>query len=169
MPTKSPPGSLVERKSATVYRIGRLGVLAVALAATGCAAPAATTPAASSVASSPSTSEAVTETPVPTLEATTEDATEAPAGAITVTITGLSFNPDQLTAPAGTVVFFIDTQQLNEDIHHNMTIAPEIGDLPLAKSAVLTHEHSVVFKVHDMEPGIYQFWCTFEGATWLAA
>jgi plastocyanin len=149
--------------SPAVRRAGALGVLMVALLTNGCASGATSTPASDSIAEVASAGPEAP-TPIPTLEATTEEATEAPSGAITMTVgPGPRFTPDQITAPAGTVVFFLDTQQIDEGIVHNLVIATAIGELPLAKSATLTHEHSVTFTVRDMEPGTYEFWCTFEG------
>lgn len=85
-----------------------------------------------------------------------------PSDAITIAIPGgPRFTPDQLTAQAGTVVFFLDMQEA--DVVHNMLIASEVGDPPLAKSAVLEPGQSVIFTVHGLEPGSYEFWCTFEG------
>ena len=146
-----------------VRRAGALGVLMVVLLTNGCASGATSTPAPDSIAEVASASPE-SPTPIPTLEATTEEATEAPSGAVTIAVgPGPRFTPDQITAPAGTVVFFLDTQQIDEGIVHNLVIATAVGELPLAKSANLTQEHSVTFTVHDMGPGTYEFWCTFEG------
>jgi uncharacterized cupredoxin-like copper-binding protein len=124
----------------------------------GCAAPAASLPASSSAAETASPSPSA----IPTLEATTEEAAEAPPGAITVTVgPGPDFAPDDITAAAGTVVFFLDARPA--DIIHNMVIAINIGDVPLAKSANLEGGQTVIFTVHDLEPGTYEFWCSFPG------
>jgi uncharacterized cupredoxin-like copper-binding protein len=123
----------------------------------GCAAPATSITASSSAAETASASP----TAVPTLEATTEEAAEAPPGAITIAVPGPDFVPNEITAPAGTVVFFLDARPA--DILHNMVIAINAGDVPLAKSANLEAGQTVVFTVHGIEPGTYEFWCTFPG------
>jgi uncharacterized cupredoxin-like copper-binding protein len=133
----------------------------VALIVAGCAAPAASIPESSSAAEAASPSSIATPTAVPTLEATTEEAAEAPRGAITIAVPGPDFVPNEITAPAGTVVFFLDARPA--DILHNMVIAINAGDLPLAKSANLEAGRTVVFTVHGIAPGTYEFWCTFPG------
>jgi uncharacterized cupredoxin-like copper-binding protein len=138
-----------------------IGLLSVALVVAACAGPATSVPP-SSAAATESPSPIATPTAIPTLEASTEEAVEAPPGAISVTVgPGPDYVPADITAPAGTVVFFLDARQA--DVLHNVVIAINAGDLPLAKSANLDAGTAAVFTVHDLEPGTYEFWCTFPG------
>jgi plastocyanin len=144
-----------------VYPIGRLGILIVALVVAGCAAPATSVPP-SSAAETDSPEPIATPTAIPTLEASTEEAAEAPPGAIAVIVgPGPDFVPADITAPAGTVAFFLDARQA--DVLHNMVIAINAGDVALAKSANLDAGMAAVFTVHGLEPGTYEVWCSFPG------
>ena len=155
------PESRLPYRLRGVYPLGRR-VLIVALVVTGCAAPGASGPVSSSAAENASPSTIATPTAIPTLEATTEEASETPSGAITVAVGhGPYFVPADITAPAGTVTFFLDATQA--DVLHNMVIAINAGDLPLAKSANLEAGRAVVFTVHGLEPGTYEIWCSFPG------
>ena len=131
--------------------------VAISVLVTGCGsgAPASTTPELPSAAVSP------TETPVPSLLATTEVAEKAPPGAITIKVDGLKFIPDQITVEAGTVTFFLDTTRAL--YLHNMLIGdgPGTASAPLATSDPFETEH-VVFTVHDLPPGTYEFWCSIQ-------
>jgi plastocyanin len=87
------------------------------------------------------------------------EADTAPPGAVTITIDGLKFLPDELTVKAGTVVFFLDT---TAGLYpHNMLIGagPAEGP-PLATSQTLSETQSAIFTVHDLPPGTYTFWCS---------
>ena len=144
------------------YRIELLGVLIVAVWLAGCAAPIASLPASGTAAETSSPSQLATPTAIPTLEATTEEAAEAPPDAIPVIVgPGPDFVPADISAPAGTVVFFLDARPA--DVLHNMVIAIDAGDVPLAKSANLEAGQAVIFTVHGLEPGTYEFWCSFPG------
>lgn len=101
--------------------------------------------------------------PMPTLSSTTEDATVAPSGAISLKLTedaGPRFQPDQATSKAGNVVIFLENV-LNVDagpFDHNMAIGPKLR-VPLAASQVIRSERSAVFTVEGLTPGTYTFWC----------
>ena len=160
-------------------------IVALALAVEGCGAagtststssPTAalgTTPASpSAVAPSPlvtasATSAPPAPTPVPTLASTSKVATKAPKGAIPVVLTAIDpdhglpvFQPDKLTAKAGTVVFFLQNVPPPwGSPDHNMWIGPSIG-VPLAGSTDLKPKTNVIFTVQALTPGSYVFWCS---------
>lgn len=102
-------------------------------------------------------------TPIPTLPSTSEDATAAPSGAISIQMTfvdGPRFVPDQVTASAGTVAFFIQNIRPPsfQPVDHNMAIGPEIH-MVLARSSFVRVDKSTVFTVEGLAPGTYTFWC----------
>jgi plastocyanin len=157
-------------------------VVALALAIEGCGAaatssstssptttPPSALPSPSAVSPSPSvaTSAPPAPTPVPTLTSTSRVATKAPKGAIPVVLTAIDpdhglpvYQPDKLTAKAGTVVFFLQNVPPPwGSPDHNMWIGPSIG-VPLAGSTDLKPKTNVIFTVNDLTPGSYMFWCT---------
>jgi plastocyanin len=156
------------------WRDGRIGILAlagtVALIAAACAtaSPSASTPAATmtptpAVIAAASPSRPAAATPLPTLASTTVDATVAPPGALSFTLTedaGPRFHPDQATAKAGTVVFFLQNR-LNVDagpFDHNIALGLKLH-VPLASSAFIHAAKSAAFTVAGVAPGTYTFWC----------
>jgi plastocyanin len=97
------------------------------------------------------------------VQGTTEEATEAPPGAIVVTVghARSRFDPDQITAPAGTLTFFIDHvgTEAEGSESHQMSIGLEVGQLPLVASDIIKPGHSAVFTVTGLGPGSYFYWC----------
>jgi plastocyanin len=161
-----------ERRDRWVAMLTLAGAVALSASACASASPAASTPAtatstvptaAPSVAAVASPSRAPASTPIPTLTSTTEAATVAPSGAVSIKMTedaGPRFAPDVVTAKAGTVAFFL-TNVLNTDagpIDHSMAIGPELHK-PLAGSTFIHVENSAVFTVEGLTPGTYRFWC----------
>ena len=120
-----------------------------------------------SVATSVATSAPPASTPVPTLASTSKVATKAPKGAIPVVMTvvdpdhGLPvYQPNNLTAKAGTVVFFLENvPAVFAAPDHNMLIGGSVGDT-LAGSTDVKHGESVTFTVNDLTAGTYNFWCS---------
>lgn len=166
-------------------------LLAVSLALGGCAgavttASTTTTPRSSTTLPSPSavaaTSPAATPGPtsaaasIPTLGSTTEQASQAPTGAIPIRLTVTNgnprFEPDHLTAKAGTVAFFLENVPgVIGAPDHNMRIGPAIGQV-LASTPSIRAKEMVTFTVKDLAPGTYVFWCAileFDGKTTHAA
>ena len=74
--------------------------------------------------------------------------------------TGPRFVPDQVTAKAGTVAFFIQNVRpslfMAQD--HNMAIGPEIHKV-LARSPFVRVDKAAVLTVEGLTPGTYTFWC----------
>jgi len=160
-----------------------LGGCGQAATSTSSSSPTATesTAAASPNALSPSPSAATPvptpeATPLPTLASTSKVATTAPNGAIPVVMTAVGdsehskpvYQPDQLTAKAGTVIFFLQNVPPSwASPDHNMWIGPSIGQA-LAGSADVNRNESVIFTVNGVTPGTYAFWCSIlapSGAT----
>lgn len=155
-----------------------VAAVAVCLVLIGCSGQAGTTPATSPIAqatvsaaltpiatAAPTPTPTPVATPAPTLFSETEDAAEAPPGAISVLFTGDAlprFAPDQINATSGTAVFFLDNSK-NPDLSsaHNMQIGLSIGH-SLASSTNVTAGDSETFTVHDLEPGTYAFWCAIQ-------
>jgi uncharacterized cupredoxin-like copper-binding protein len=116
-----------------------------------------------SAATTPTTSTATrtpAPTPIPTLQTTTIDATVAPAGAISVKLAWQAprFEPDQITAKAGTVVFFLRMSPDGSLANHNLAIGRKIHEV-LASSGFVQPTKSAVFTVTGLQAGTYTFWC----------
>jgi len=115
----------------------------------------------------PSASRTLAPTPIPTLASTTKDASVAPAGAIPVKMTVTNgnprFEPDNVTAKAGTVVFFLmNGTDVLGTFDHNMRIGPAIGQV-LAGSRRISGNENATFTVKDLSPGSYVYWCSIVG------
>lgn len=139
-----------------------LGILGIALSIAACGGGAA------SQSSLPSASVAPTDSPSPepAVQATFEPADAAPAGAVTVTVNndGVRFHPDEVTVGADPAVFFLvhDGEAGVGAFRHNLQIGPELPPGPaLVSSPTLDPGDRVVFTVTGLEPGEYQFWCSF--------
>jgi plastocyanin len=146
-----PPGVLI--------MLGRTISIALATLMAGCAAPAAQSASdttAASVTGQPSMSAA------PTLAFTVEEADEPPAGAIEILLTfGPKFEPEEVSASAGTIVFFLQNDQGDgPPATHNFWLGTSVDEPPLATSPVLSSGQAVVFTVEAVEPGTYTYWCT---------
>jgi plastocyanin len=142
-------------------------LVAVTLAVGGCGAAGATTSTTSTVATSPTAASTAAPTAIPTLMSTTEKASEGLAGAIPIRMTATNakprFEPDNVTARAGTVVFFLENiPAAFLDPHHNMHIGPAIGQ-ELARTPGIRANEKVTFTVKDLTPGTYVFWCSVVG------
>jgi plastocyanin len=102
------------------------------------------------------------ESAAPTLQATAEEASEAPAGAVEILLTCCpDFEPKEATAQAGAVVFFLHND--NGDAPpalHNFVIGSDLESPPLAASPTLAQGESIVFTVSGIEAGTYTYWCT---------
>jgi plastocyanin len=62
---------------------------------------------------------------------------------------------------AGDVVFFLHALTSDFSSPHNFHIGPEIGQ-PIAFSPDVDPGDSIVFTVHDLSPGTYTYWCTYD-------
>jgi plastocyanin len=153
----------------------------IALVVTACtggtAVPAGTEPAASIAptaaptidpsSSTPSVAPSASPEALPTLAATTQTAGEPPAGSIQIEMTADAlaprFVPDTITAPSGTVVFFLTSLPVSGTFgpHHDMVIGPDIGT-PLTKSDSVQPATSATFTVEAVPPGSYRFWCSVD-------
>jgi plastocyanin len=110
----------------------------------------------SSISTEPSVSAA------PTLAFAVESADEAPAGAIEILLTfGPKFEPEEVTASAGTIVFFLQNDQGDgPPAVHNFLLGTSIEEPPLASSPILAPGEAILFTVDGVEPGTYLYWCT---------
>jgi plastocyanin len=138
----------------------RMAAALIAVALTACAGTPAETPEPTDAhdSHSPVSSESV----APTLQATVEEASEAPVGAIEVLLTfGPKFEPEEVTAQAGDVVFFLRNDKgEGPPAVHNFLIGRALDSPPLAASPTLMHGESVVLTVYGLEAGTYTYWCT---------
>lgn len=138
----------------------RIAPALLALALAACAGTPAETPEATDArdSHSPVSSESV----APTLQATAEEASEAPAGAVDILMTCCpDFEPKEVTAQAGDVVFFLHNDNgAAPPALHNFFIGSDVESPPLAASPTLMHRESIVFTVSGIEPGTYTYWCT---------
>ena len=102
-------------------------------------------------------------TPAPTFSSTSTDATKAPAGSLRIVMTVANhlprYQPDTVTAKAGTVVFFLDNVPGDIAVDHNVQIGAAVGDSRASSRDVQANE-KVVFTVNDVVPGTYVFWCS---------
>lgn len=148
-------------------------LLALSIAVGGCSssamtnsdpAPSQTMPPPTSAASRSPLVGAATSTPGPTLKTTTEVTTKAPPGAISIEMgvtTPPRYKPDQLTAKAGDVVFFLKNGKGVFRAHHDMVIGPELYQV-LARSSQVKTGDSVLFTVQGLPAGTYRYWCEVE-------
>ena len=103
-------------------------------------------------------------TPIPTLSSTSEGATVAPPGAISIQMAFVKgeprFVPDQVTAQSDKVTFFLPNVRPESFMpqDHNMAIGPEIRKV-LARSPYVRVEKAAVFTIEGLTPGTYTFWC----------
>lgn len=103
--------------------------------------------------------------PVATLGAVTEDASQAPAGAIPIRMIILPdgrprFELQKVTARSGTVVFFLENIPNPPYVSdHNMLIGREMAQA-LARTPIIRPDRKVAFTVSDMTPGTYVYWCS---------
>ena len=150
-------------------KITRFVLVAVVLVTGGCGAPAAPT---ATVATSPtipvSTGAAspspVVETAAPTLAATSEEASSAPPGAISVDMGAFGpprYVPDQVTVRTGEVVFFLRNVGDRYEGFHDFVIGPALYQA-LARSPALEGGDAVIFTIEDLPRGDYTFWCEIE-------
>jgi plastocyanin len=97
----------------------------------------------------------------PEANSTTEPATSAPAGAISVDMTGPppKFVPADLVAPTGDLVFFLHNK--SQGIH-TLAIGRELHKALVSSSQVL-HAQAAVFTVRGLQAGHYVIWCTIDG------
>ena len=149
----------IPKGDSSARRLGpSVGIMLIVAACS--ASPAGSATQGSSAAVSPSA--LATESPASDrLDTTTEEAQEAPAGAIRVDLTGPPprLVPDALTATAGDVVFFLDNVALGSP--HNLAIGTTLHD-SIASSRSVPIGHSAVFTVHGLAAGEYIIWCAVE-------
>jgi plastocyanin len=97
------------------------------------------------------------------LTATTAPAETAPANAITVEMSSFMFDPSEITAPPGTVTFFLQNVGAGNDPtalqRHNLAIGLD-RDHVLASSDYISAGKAAIFTVDGLEPGAYMVWCT---------
>ncbi len=166
-------------------------VVAIGLTLGGCggaAAPASTTPPAAtptapppSATTSPTSTQtlvsAPASTPMSTLASTVIQASDAPPGAISITMTavdaGPRFQPEAVSAKVGTVVFFL--QNVPGTLYspdHNMQIGSNIefyddgsvrSGQVLAATPHIPALEAAILTVKDLSPGTYLYWCSVEG------
>jgi uncharacterized cupredoxin-like copper-binding protein len=82
-----------------------------------------------------------------------------PAGSIKVTMTDYHFDPTDITAPAGKVVFFLVNSGGQS---HDMYIAKDDGTV-VANSELVSAGDSSVFTVDNIAAGKYKTYCNQPG------
>jgi plastocyanin len=85
--------------------------------------------------------------------------TSQPAGSIKVTMTEFKFDPSDLTAPSGKVVFFLVNSGSTQ---HDMAIR-DASNNRLAVSELVSAGDSVSFTVDNIPAGKYTIYCTQPG------
>lgn len=103
-------------------------------------------------------------TPAPTLVSTSEKASQAPPDAVSIDMGAFGpprFTPDQVTAKAGEVVFFLKNVGDQYEGYHDFVIGPVLYQ-GLARSPTINGGESVIFTIEDLPAGIYAFWCEVE-------
>ena len=83
-----------------------------------------------------------------------------PTGSIKVSMTEYSFTPNNLSAPAGKVVFFLVNDGKSQS--HDMVIRDSTGKR-LAASDLISVGDSVVFTVANIAAGSYSIFCDQPG------
>jgi plastocyanin len=98
------------------------------------------------------------------VQMTSETADQAPAGAIVIAAgPGSRFTPTEIeTAAAETLTFFIDMSTA-AGYFHNFNIGLELPPAPAlaTTTAIFEPDESVVVRVSGLEPGTYQYWCSY--------
>ncbi len=70
------------------------------------------------------------------------------------------YEPDELTAKAGTVAFFLaNVPEPWAGPDHDFLIGPSIGKVLVASPSVDRND-ALVFTVEGLTPGSYVFWCS---------
>lgn len=110
----------------------------------------------------PSPTSRPTAASLPTFAASAQPATVAPAGAITLEMrhegTTPGFSPNQITAPAGTIVLYLtNTDALR--VRHDFNVGQELR-AGQARMGSIGGGTAAVFTISDMAPGDYTFWCS---------
>jgi plastocyanin len=82
-----------------------------------------------------------------------------PAGSIKVTMTEFKFDPADLTAPSGKVVFFLVNSGTTQ---HDLAIRDSSNNR-MAVSELVSAGDSVVFTVDNIAAGKYTIYCTQPG------
>ena len=83
-----------------------------------------------------------------------------PAGSIKVSMTEFKFTPSALSAPAGTVVFFLVND--GNGTSHDMVIQDSSGKT-IGKSELVSSGDSTVFTVDSIAAGTYTILCDQPG------
>ena len=100
----------------------------------------------------------------PGVQATAEPAEEAPAGAVTITVSHEArFHPDEVTVSADAAVFFLvyEGEPIVVAGYHNLHIGLDLPPTPaLVSSPMLGAGDALVFTVTGLEPGTYRYWCS---------
>ena len=124
--------------------------------------------------SSASSGPTAASTPMAMLDFTTEKASAAPAGAIVVKMAlpdgQPRFQPDTITAKAGTVVLFLQNVPGAFSPKHQMTIGSadvqfyadgsvSSGQV-LAGTPAISANETMTFTVNKLPPGTYRVWCS---------
>ncbi len=68
-----------------------------------------------------------------------------------------AFVPEEATAKAGTVTFFLRNDPGNT---HNFLLGTAVGEPPLAKSPVMASSETGILTIEGLAPGTYAYWCT---------
>ena len=144
----------------------RAAISILALCLSACGAVASPSEAAPSARESEDGTE--TASTAPTLTASFEEANsfaDPPAGSIEIVMTfGPKFEPEEATATAGTVTFFLVNDKGDGlPIAHNFLLGTAVDAPPLASSPVMGSGEAGILTVQDLEPGTYAYWCTIAG------
>ena len=135
------------------------------LASTAPPAPT-TTSTSSAVSTTRPSAAASTSSGVAGVTSTTEPATEAPRGAITIVMTGPPprYQPAAITASAGDLILFLQNDSPTADPHgvHTVAIGPD-RDHAVVTSDEVAGGRRAVFTVRGLPVGEYVIWCTFPG------
>ena len=74
---------------------------------------------------------------------------------------GPKFEPEEATAHAGDVAFFLRNDKGDgPPAVHNFLIGSDVDSPPLAASPTLMNGESILFTVYGLEAGTYTYWCT---------
>jgi plastocyanin len=68
-----------------------------------------------------------------------------------------TFVPEEATAKAGTVTFFLRNDP--GDVH-NFLLGTAVDAPPLAKSPVMGSSETGILTIEELAPGTYAYWCT---------
>jgi plastocyanin len=146
---------------AALRRLFPAGLATILFLVTACAGSGSASSTPASASDWPSPSNAPSEAAV---HMTSEPADEAPAGAVVLAAgPGSKFTPTEVEATADEALTFFIDMTAAAGYFHNFNIGPALPPAPALATTtdIFAPDESAVVTVSGLEPGTYQFWCSY--------